>query len=531
MDRSMYLTSDSYLLTVSANWLFFLMETVAVIRDAILSASLQLLIDRLVSLDLLKYASSGQVLAELLKWESMLKKIDAVLDDAEEKQMTNQLVKIWLNDLRDLAYDVEDIIDEFSIEALRHKLEVEPVARAGKNDKNNSTVDWGRRKYQRSKFASGEIDENLSGKKFFIVLDDVWNESYEDWTLFYGPLEAGALGSKIIVTTRNQGVSSMMGTVPTYTLNELSYNDCRSVFTEHALGTKEFDAQLNLEEIEGFLQQPKERKPTKHLGHEYFDDLLSRSFFQQSGGSKPRYVMHHLVSDLAQSITGEICYNLDDALEGAKSYAKVRHSSFTCHYYDNKPRFEVIGKMRSLRTFLAVPISSSPYHLHYLSGSVLNDMVPELKLLRVLSLTGYNLVELPNSIGTLKLLRYLNLSYTNIRKLPESLSELFNLQTLRLRRCMRLVRLPEGIGSLINLQYLDITDTISLQEMPPHMGNLTNLCMLSKFIVGTGIGYGIIELMKLSHLQGQLHISGLQNVASIIEADLAHLKEKKGLMN
>ena len=31
-------------------------------------------------------------------------------------------MKLWLDDLRDLAYDVEDILDEFATEALQHKL-------------------------------------------------------------------------------------------------------------------------------------------------------------------------------------------------------------------------------------------------------------------------------------------------------------------------------------------------------------------------------------------------------------------------
>ncbi|KAL6327985.1 hypothetical protein AAG906_031329 [Vitis piasezkii] len=52
----------------------------------------------------------------------MLLKIYAVLEDAEEKQMTNRLVKMWLDELKDLAYDVEDILDEFATEALRRNL-------------------------------------------------------------------------------------------------------------------------------------------------------------------------------------------------------------------------------------------------------------------------------------------------------------------------------------------------------------------------------------------------------------------------
>ena len=39
--------------------------------------------------------------------------------------MTSRLVKIWLDELEDLVYDVDDILDEFATEALRRKLHEE----------------------------------------------------------------------------------------------------------------------------------------------------------------------------------------------------------------------------------------------------------------------------------------------------------------------------------------------------------------------------------------------------------------------
>ncbi|KAF2293678.1 hypothetical protein GH714_004110 [Hevea brasiliensis] len=63
----------------------------------------------------------------------MLTRIQAVLEDAEEKQMSNRLVKMWLDDLKDLAYDVEDILDEFATESLQRKLKGEPQPQAGAN--------------------------------------------------------------------------------------------------------------------------------------------------------------------------------------------------------------------------------------------------------------------------------------------------------------------------------------------------------------------------------------------------------------
>lgn len=45
-----------------------------------------------------------------------------MLSDAQEKQLTERAVKMWLDELRDLAYDVEDVLDEFTTEVLARKL-------------------------------------------------------------------------------------------------------------------------------------------------------------------------------------------------------------------------------------------------------------------------------------------------------------------------------------------------------------------------------------------------------------------------
>lgn len=56
------------------------------------------------------------------KWRETLFAIEAGLCDAEEKQLKSRAVKLWLDDLKDLAYDVEDILDKFDSEMLRCKV-------------------------------------------------------------------------------------------------------------------------------------------------------------------------------------------------------------------------------------------------------------------------------------------------------------------------------------------------------------------------------------------------------------------------
>ncbi|KAJ9158661.1 hypothetical protein P3X46_024225 [Hevea brasiliensis] len=737
------------------------MDIVTAVGGSILSVCFQGLLHRLNSIDFMKYIGQGQVLTQLKKWEKMLKRIHAVLEDAEEKQTANRLVEIWLSDLRDLAYDLEDIIDELATEVQRHNLEDKSVRTNNKVQNcfsimcngvnvNLNTVKFNAEMVAKIEKAGARLDEIIKQKdelrlaeytrrrvshvterppstslvneakvygreedkkamlkllnaetndaevsvipiigmgglgkttlaqlvyndatlefdlkawvsvgedfdvfrvtktvllqmgdsgddedldslqvklkqkllkqKFLVVLDDVWTENYEQWTVFRSPFEAATPQSRIIVTTRSLEVSLMMGTTPAYPLKELSYDECFNVFAQHALGATSFKEHLELKEMgeeivkrcgglplaakalggilrgkpnpnvwkellsseiwelpnnksnilpalrlsylhlpphlkqcfaycaifpknyevdkdelallwmaEGFFYDQKEMKDCEGLGHKYFDDLLSRSFFQQSNDNKSKYIMHDLIHDLARFVSRGTCLHLVDKLESAKLYAKIRHSSFIPHGRNTFQRFESFYGMKSLRTFLSLSYTNEQYFTprYYLSSNVMHDLVPKLKCLRVLSLTHYEIVELPDSIGALKHLRYLDLSRTKIKRLPESVDKLLNLQTLKLRDCFELIELPRGICNLLNLRHLDIIGTLELQDMPPHIGNLTSLCTLTKFVVGT-INGRITELKKLN-LQGQLHITSLKNVLDIEDADFANLKDKPGI--
>ncbi|CBI40193.3 unnamed protein product, partial [Vitis vinifera] len=284
---------------------------------------------------------------------------------------------------------------------------------------------------------------------------------------------------------------------------------------------------------EGLIQQsPKGKKQMEDMGSDYFCELLSRSFFQLSSCNGSRFVMHDLINDLAQYVSEEICFHLEDSLDSNQKHTfsgSVRHSSFARCKYEVFRKFEDFYKAKNLRTFLALPIHMQYYDFFHLTDKVSHDLLPKLRYLRVLSLSHYEIRELPNSIGDLKHLRYLNLSCTIIQELPDSLSDLHNLQTLVLFRCRRLNRLPRGFKNLINLRHLDIAHTHQLEVMPPQMGKLKSLQTLSKFIVGKSKELGIKELGDLLHLRGKLSILDLQNVVDIQDARDANLKDKHHL--
>ncbi|KAJ0499678.1 putative leucine-rich repeat domain superfamily [Helianthus annuus] len=139
-------------------------------------------------------------------------------------------------------------------------------------------------------------------------------------------------------------------------------------------------------------------------------------------------------------------------------------------------------------------------------------------MLRVLSLSHFEISEVPESIGDLKHLRYLNLSHTKITKLPESVGNLYNLQTLIVFGCRMLTKLPKSFLKLKELRHFDIRDTPLLKKFPLGIAKLENLQTLTKIIIGRDNGFAITDLKRLKNLCGEISIEGLDEVQSAMHA-------------
>ncbi|XP_054779053.1 putative disease resistance protein At3g14460 isoform X3 [Prosopis cineraria] len=100
----------------------------------------------------------------------------AVINDAELKQLTDPAVKDWLDELKDAAYDLEDLMDEISTRAAIQKKDL---------------------------------------------------------------IQNGVGGCKILVTTRLERVALRAKTISSfYRLNVLSDEDCLSIFAAHAFHSR-----------------------------------------------------------------------------------------------------------------------------------------------------------------------------------------------------------------------------------------------------------------------------------------------------
>ncbi|KAM3693507.1 hypothetical protein ACB094_08G171500 [Castanea mollissima] len=730
-----------------------------IVGEALLSESVKLLLD-LASQEVVKFIRGRKVSDTLLtKLKTSCLTLSKVLNDAEEREITDKIVKEWLDELKDAVYQAEDLLDEIATEALRCQVEAEFVTctskvrnfistsfdqfgrkleskikevvdkleylasqtnaiglREGVEGRSShrvpttslvdpETIIYGRdadekaivnlllsndvasnnhstgvipivgmggvgkttlarqiynnqkiiehfslkawvcvseefdvpkitkkilesvspQKHDNTDFnkIQTELKDYLMGKKCLLILDDVWNENYEDWALLSIPFKYGASGSRIIVTTRNESVASIMSPIQKFYLNKLSEEDCWLLFANHAFENEKSNAYPELKRIgkeivkkcgglplaakalgcllhskldeeewnkilkseiwslrndggnilpalrisyyylpshlkqcfaycsifpkdylfkkeelvqlwmgEGFLQQHNKNEEMEVIGAEYFLDLVSRSLLQRSNGSKLCFLMHDLVHDLAKSISGKFCFRLEGDNRN-KIIDRTRHFSYLRTKYDIPEKFTALCKAKNLRTFISLEMKEEDEDENekvdfYLTNKVPHDLLLKLRFLRVLSLSDYCNIKLPESIGDFKHLRYLDVSFTEIERLPESTCMLVNLQTLNLSGCKFLVKLPKKLRNLINLRHLHISGT-SIGNMPIHMGRLQCLQTLTKFVVGKDIGFQIEELGKLSNLRGVIVISNLQNVINSTNALEAKLKDKEHL--
>ncbi|XP_076899675.1 putative disease resistance RPP13-like protein 1 [Bidens hawaiensis] len=129
------------------------------IAEVFIGAFITVLFEKLASSDVIKLAQSAGIDSELNKLRKKLELIQAVLVDAEEKQIKVTSVQTWLNELKHLAYEIDDVLDDLATEAMRRKLNQESLA-------NTST-----RKI--SKFIPTKLHALKYGRKMSSKLDEI----------------------------------------------------------------------------------------------------------------------------------------------------------------------------------------------------------------------------------------------------------------------------------------------------------------------------------------------------------------------
>ncbi|KAK7331430.1 hypothetical protein VNO77_25655 [Canavalia gladiata] len=97
----------------------------ATVGGALLSASIQVIFDRLASPQVLHFLRATKLDPNLLsRLHTTLYAANALLDDAEHKQIKYPTVKNWLHDLQHAVYLTEDLMDQLATQAVCNRKEV-----------------------------------------------------------------------------------------------------------------------------------------------------------------------------------------------------------------------------------------------------------------------------------------------------------------------------------------------------------------------------------------------------------------------
>ncbi|XP_048554157.1 putative disease resistance protein RGA1 [Triticum urartu] len=276
---------------------------------------------------------------------------------------------------------------------------------------------------------------------------------------------------------------------------------------------------------EGFVQpQGMADKRMEDIAREYFDQLLSRSFFQEIKlGTKTYYLVHGLLHDLARSVAAEDCFHVDDGMN-CDIPSTVRHLSVTMN---SLPRLTSFCTLKELRTLLIRPSLPSNSSCSQEDFSVnLKSILENSKQLRVLDVSCFNSKELPQCIDDLLHLRYLSI-HGSIQRLPESIGKLLNLQVLCFTGKCSFDKLPESVTMLVNLRHL-LVETKCTAGLAG-IGRLAKLQGSLEFHIEKKEGHRSEELRNINGLRGLLKVKGLDNVSSYEEACKAELNKKTHL--
>ncbi|AES69765.1 putative P-loop containing nucleoside triphosphate hydrolase, leucine-rich repeat domain, L [Medicago truncatula] len=694
------------------------------VGGAFLSASVQTMLDKLTSTEFRDFINNKKLNVSLLKQlQTTLLVLQAVLDDAEEKQINNRAVKKWVDDLKDAIFDAEDLLNQISYESLRCKVENTQAANktnqvwnflsspfkniygeinsqiktmcdnlqifaqnkdilglqtksarifhrtpsssvvnesfmvGRKDDKETITnmllsksstsnnnigvvailgmggvgkttlaqIAYNDEKVQEHfdlkawacvsedfdilrvtktllesvtsrawennnlDFLRVELKKTLRDKRFLFVLDDLWNDNYNDWDELVTPLINGNNGSRVIVTTRQQKVAEVAHTFPIHKLEVLSNEDTWSLLSKHAFGSENFcdNKCSNLEAIGrkiarkcaglpiaaktlgGVLRSKRDAKewtevldnkiwnlpndnvlPALLLSYQYLPSQLKRCFSYCSIFPKD-YTLYRKQLVLLWMAEGFLDHSKDEKpMEevGDDCFAELlsrsliqqlhvdtRGERFVMHDFVNDLATLVSGKS-CYRVEFGGDASKNVRHCSYNQEKY--DTVKKFKIfykfkcLRTfLPCVRWDLNYLTKRVvddllPTFRMLRVLSLSrYTNIAVLPDSIGSLVQLRYLDLS-CTKIKSLPEIICNLYYLQTLILSFCSNLSELPEHVGKLINLRHLDIDFTGiTEMPKQIVELENLQTLT--IFLVGKQNVGLSVR-ELARFPKLQG---
>ncbi|CAJ1911707.1 unnamed protein product [Sphenostylis stenocarpa] len=417
-----------------------------------------------------------------------------------------------------------------------------------------------------------QLRNKLAGKKFLLVLDDVWNEDRVKWVELRNLIQVGAAaGSKILVTTRSHSIASLMGTVSSHILQGLSLEDSLSLFIKWAFKEGEEE---NYPQLVNIGRDIVKRCRGVPLAVRTLGSLL----FSKFEANEWEYVRDNEIWNLSQK-REDILPALKLSYDLMPSYLRQCFALFSLYPKDYEfVNFEVttlwgaLGLLVSLKNNMTQEDIADQYFYELLSRSFIqdfvnygttytfkiHDLVHDLALFVAKDeclLVNSHIRSIPESVRHLsflesdldgksfsaksvgvrtilfpkagvgaksetffslvsryKYLRILDLSYSTVETLPHFIGKLKHLRSLSLYNNKKIRRLPDSICELQSLQVLDLGGCQELEALPK---GLRKLISLRDFVITTK--QAVLpenDISNLSSLQ-YLTIESCDNVKSL----------------
>ncbi|PIA36650.1 hypothetical protein AQUCO_03300098v1 [Aquilegia coerulea] len=390
-----------------------------------------------------------------------------------------------------------------------------------------------------------KLYDSVRERRFFLVLDDVWSYSSNEWRQLKQALDGGANGSRILITTRDERVAMMMDSSYTHLLGQLSDADCWSLFKRITFSRRE-DILYKFEDIGKAISKKCNGVPlaarvvanlmrSKRTTKEWRDVLASDIWAVEENGegflpsillsyyALPSYLKSCLMycavlpKDailqkkemiklwMAQGYLG-LDGSADLETKGGKYFDNLVMLSFLQEFQRDDEGNITSCKMHNLvhdfvqylaRTetiILEKGETISSVKVRHLCAQDLNwSSIYKQKNLRTLrpflgsSRYGTLAVEF---FPQLKCLRVLSLRGYLFKELPSEVERLLHLRYLDLSQNSMLEELPETISTLHNLQSLNLKQCRSLIILPEGIVKLSNL----RHLEIEGVNFGLIQV-------------------------------------
>ncbi|TYK10411.1 putative disease resistance RPP13-like protein 1 isoform X1 [Cucumis melo var. makuwa] len=365
-----------------------------------------------------------------------------------------------------------------------------------------------------------ELRKKIDGKKYFLVMDDVWNEKKEEWLHLKRLLMGGAKGSRILITTRSEQVAKTFDSTFIHLLQILDASNSWYLFQKmtglekcsNNQEVKHDQTNSNMIQIGKTILSRLKGVPLviRTIGGLLKDNKSER--FWLSFKDKELYQVFGQGQDALKEI--------QLILELSYKYlpANLKQCFLYCALFpkDYKIEKEKLILLWRAQGFIQANGNDDDSYLIDIGDDYFMELLSRCDLIP--NVMPWEFIGLPKDIKNCNNLRQLDLSENkSIEFLPDSITELCKLEALMLQNCRKLKELPKDTKKLINLKHLDLWGCWALTHMPKGLGELTNLQTMNTFVLGKNKGGDLKELDGLTKLRGKLRIEHLEFCTSIVD--------------